>query len=85
MAQITMYTSDRCPYCVRAKALLNQKGVAFDEIFIALDDHDARNRIAELTGRRTVPQIIIDGTPIGGWDQLSALDRAGELDALLTA
>ena len=83
MADITMYTSDRCPYCSRAKALLTKKGVEFDEIFIALHDHEARERIAEITGRRTVPQIIIDGTPIGGWDQLSALDRAGQLDALI--
>lgn len=80
-----MYTSDRCPYCIRAKRLLDSKGVAYEEIHIALDDFEARQRIHEITGGMTVPQIIIDGTPIGGWDQLSALDRAGNLDPLLTA
>lgn len=85
MAKITMYTSDRCAYCVSAKRLLDRKAVAYEEIHIALDDFEARQRIAELTGRMTVPQIIIDGNPIGGWDELSALERAGELDPLLAA
>lgn len=85
MPEITIYTSDRCPYCARAKALLDAKGVEYEQIHIALDDFEARQRIAELTGRMTVPQVIIDGTPVGGWDEISALDRAGELDALLTA
>lgn len=80
-----MYTSDRCPYCVRAKRLLDQKGAQYTQIHIALDDVAMRQRIAEITGRMTVPQIIIDGEPIGGWDDLSALDRAGKLDALLAA
>ncbi len=80
-----MYTSDRCPYCVRAKRLLDSKGVEYEEIFIGLDDFEARQRIFELTGAMTVPQIIIDGTPIGGWDQLSALDSAGELDPMIAA
>ena len=78
-----MYTSDRCPYCVRAKRLLDQKGVRYDEIYIAFDDFEARQRIHEITGRLTVPQIIIDGNPVGGWDEISALDRAGALDPLL--
>lgn len=80
-----MYTSDRCPYCVRAKRLLDKKGAQYTQIHIALDDFAMRQRIAEITGRMTVPQIIIDGEPIGGWDDLSALDRAGKLDALLAA
>ena len=80
-----MYTSDRCPYCVRAKRLLDKKGAQYTQIHIALDDVAMRQRIAEITGRMTVPQIIIDGEPIGGWDDLSALDRAGKLDALLAA
>jgi len=83
MAEITVYTSDRCPYCVRAKRLLDSKGVEYEEIHIALDDFEARMRIREITGQMTVPQILIDGRPIGGWDQLSALDRAGELDPML--
>ena len=80
-----MYTSERCPYCTRAKRLLDAKGVTYDEIHIKLNDFEARRRIAELTGQMTVPQILIDGNPIGGWDELFALDRAGELDALLAA
>ena len=80
-----MYTSERCPYCTRAKRLLDAKGATYDEIHIKLNDFEARRRIAELTGQMTVPQILIDGNPIGGWDELFALDRAGELDALLAA
>jgi glutaredoxin 3 len=83
MAEVIIYTSDACPYCVRAKRLLDHKGVQYEQIHIALDDFDARLHIAEITGHMTVPQIIIDGKPIGGWDQLSALDRAGQLDPLL--
>jgi glutaredoxin 3 len=83
MADVMIYTSDACPYCVRAKRLLDDKGVAYEQVHIALDDFEARMHIAEITGHMTVPQIIIDGKPIGGWDQLSALDRAGELDPLL--
>lgn len=83
MAEITVYTSDRCPYCMRAKSLLDGKGVPYEEIHIALDDHEARMRIHEITGQMTVPQIIIDGTPVGGWTELSALESAGELDALI--
>ena len=85
MAAITMYTSDRCSYCVRAKRLLDQKAVAYEEIHISLSDFEARRRIAEITGQMTVPQIIIGGNPIGGWDELYALERAGELDSLLAA
>ena len=85
MPEITMYTSERCPYCTRAKRLLDAKGAAYAEIHIKLNDFDARRRIADLTGQMTVPQILIDGNPIGGWDELSALDRAGKLDALLAA
>ena len=80
-----MYTSDACSYCVRAKRLLDQKAVYYQEIHIALSDFEARMRIAEITGHMTVPQIIIGGTPIGGWEELYALDRAGELDPLLAA
>ncbi len=80
-----MYTSDMCPFCTHAKRLLDQKGATYDEIHIPLDDFEARRRIAELTGQMTVPQIIIDGEPIGGWYELSALERAGKLDVLLAA
>lgn len=78
-----MYTSSPCPFCSRAKALLDRKGVGYNEIFIALNDVQARRQIAELTGQMTVPQILVDGTPIGGWTELAALERAGQLDPLL--
>jgi glutaredoxin 3 len=83
MTEITMYTSDRCPYCIRAKRLLDAKGVDYDEIHLSLWDGEARMRLVELTGRFTVPQIIVDGRPLGGYDDIAALDRAGELDELI--
>ncbi len=78
-----MYTSDACPYCTRAKRLLSAKGVDFEEIHMGLGDVDARMRLAELTGRMTVPQILVDGTPLGGYDDIKALDDRGELDTAL--
>jgi glutaredoxin 3 len=85
MPEIVVYTSEPCSYCTRAKRLLQKKGVAFREIFIRRDDWEARARIAELTGHCTVPQVIVDGTPLGGWDDIAALERAGRLDAILLA
>ncbi len=78
-----MYTSDGCPYCVRAKHLLTRKGVDYEEIYISRSDPRARRDLVELTGRYTVPQILIDEEPIGGFDELKALDDAGRLDQLL--
>ncbi len=83
MAEITMYTSRACAYCTRAKRLLDRKGAEYEEIRLSRFDGDARHRLAELTGRYTVPQIIIDDAAIGGWDQLKALEDAGALDPLL--
>jgi len=83
MADVTVYTTESCPVCMRAKAFLDQRGVPYEEIFISRTDHAARGRLVSETGGYTFPQIVIDGRAIGGWDQLSALDRAGELDALL--
>lgn len=83
MADVTVYTTESCPFCMRAKAFLDQRGVQYDEVFISRSDHAARERLVAETGGYTFPQIIIDGRNIGGWDQLSALDKAGELDALL--
>lgn len=85
MATIRVYTTDYCPYCIRAKALLRRKGVTFDEIDVS-DDALARARLVEESGgRRTVPQIFIGTTHVGGCDDLQALDRAGKLDPLLRA
>ncbi|HYK06406.1 MAG TPA: glutaredoxin [Gaiellaceae bacterium] len=80
MSRIEIYTTRWCGYCVRAKALLDDKGIPYDEI--SLDDDPAfRRRLQELTGGWTVPQILIDGTPIGGYTELWRLDKSGQLDA----
>ncbi len=83
MANITMYTTAVCPYCQMAKRLLASKGVAtIDEVRVDLDPQQ-RVEMMQRTGRRTVPQIYIDDRHVGGFDDLAALDRAGELDPLL--
>ena len=83
MPPIKIYTTPICPYCVRAKALLKKKGARYEEIDVFMDP-DARDEMEAISrGRRTVPQIFIDGEAIGGSDDLHALDRAGELDAML--
>ena len=83
MNAVRMYTTQVCPYCVRAKALLKQRGVAqIDELRIDLDPQQ-RDQMIALTGRRTVPQIFIGSTHVGGCDDLMALDRSGGLAPLL--
>lgn len=83
MSTVEIYTTRICPYCRRAKALLEKKGAAYEEIDVS-DDDALRARMVELAGgRRTVPQIFIDGRPIGGSDDLYALEQEGRLDALL--
>jgi len=85
MSDVTIYTTMMCPYCVRAKALLAKKGVAFDEIDVSMDP-DLRHEMMERSGgRQTVPQIFINGQHVGGCDELLALDRADKLDPLLAA
>ncbi|CFQ43519.1 MULTISPECIES: glutaredoxin 3 [Yersinia] len=82
MAKIEIYTKATCPFCHRAKALLNSKGAAFHEI--AIDNEPAkREEMIARSGRTTVPQIFIDGQHIGGCDDLHALDARGGLDPLL--
>lgn len=83
MANIEIYTSPYCGYCHRAKALLNRKGAAFTEIDI-MDDDAKRAEMMNRSGRRTVPQVFIDGRHVGGCDDLHDLDAAGRLDSLLT-
>ena len=84
MTRIQMYTTRWCGYCVRAKALLDGKGLDYEEI--NLDDDPAfRRTLQELTGGWTVPQILIDGTPIGGYTELWRLDHSGALDERLAA
>ncbi len=83
MTAVRMYTTQVCPYCVQAKALLKQRGVsAIDEVRIDLDPTQ-RDQMIALTGRRTVPQIFIGETHVGGCDDLIALDRRGGLAPLL--
>ena len=85
MPKIRMYTSGYCPYCVRAEQLLRRKGVdEIEKVRIDLDPGE-RDRMMEITGRRTVPQIFIGERHIGGCDDLYELDRAGALDPLLAA
>jgi glutaredoxin 3 len=80
MARIEIYTTQWCSFCARAKALLDAHGLMYEEI--SLDAHpDFRQRLVELSGRWTVPQIIVDGTPIGGFSELRALERSGDLAA----
>ncbi len=82
-AKVLMYSSAVCPYCIRAEQLLKSKGVAeIEKIRIDLDPVQ-REQMMERTGRRTVPQIYIGTTHVGGYDDLAALDRAGKLDPLL--
>lgn len=83
MAEVEMYTTMFCPYCTRARALLQKKGVAFLDIDIAEEPARRTEMIHRAGGRRTVPQIFIDGEHIGGCDDLVALDRAGKLDPKL--
>ncbi|MEO5575591.1 MAG: glutaredoxin domain-containing protein [Gaiellaceae bacterium] len=84
MSRIQIYTTRWCGYCVRAKALLDDAGIAYEEL--TLDDDSAfRRNLQELTGGWTVPQILIDGTPIGGYIELWRLEQSGQLDARLAA
>lgn len=85
MAKVEVYTTTACPYCVRAKALLKHKGVPFTEIDVT-DDDELRQKMVEMAGgRRTVPEIFINGKIIGGYDELRALEDEGGLDPLLAA
>jgi glutaredoxin 3 len=83
MAKVEIYTKAFCGYCVRAKALLDRKGVAFEEYDITMGGPKRQEMLARAPGSLTVPQIFIDGRHIGGSDDLAALDAAGRLDPLL--
>ena len=84
MARIEMYTTPSCPFCVRAKRLLQERGLAYEEVDVA-DDEELREAVVKRSGRRTVPQIFIDGRSIGGYEELAELDASGELAALTQA
>ena len=83
MAEVELYTTPFCPYCTRARALLDRKGIVFTDIDITEEPGRRAEMIRRAGGRTSVPQIFIDGKHIGGSDELVALDRAGELDAKL--
>lgn len=85
MQAVKMYTTASCPYCIRAKQILKTKGVAQIEEIRIDEDPTARDHMMQITGRRTVPQIFIGDTHVGGCDDLVALDSAGGLMSLLTA
>ena len=85
MLPVTIYTKPLCPYCVRAMALLKKKGALVTEISAAFDKQKREEMITRSGGARTYPQIFIGDKHVGGSDDLAALDRAGDLDALLNA
>ncbi len=82
-APVTIYSTPVCPYCVRAKQLLQRKGVAYNDIDLTRQPEQARIELMQKTKQRTVPQIFIKDTFIGGFDQLYALEQRGELDKML--
>lgn len=82
MAKVIIYTTNWCPYCNAAKSFLRSKSVEFEEIDVT-DDPERRMEMERLSRRRTVPQIFIDGRPIGGYDDARMLDAIGDLDKLL--
>jgi len=81
-AEVKIYTRRWCGYCAAAERLLQRKGVAYEEIDTT-SNPDLRTWLLKATGRSTVPQVFIAGRPIGGYDDLTALDRSGKLDAML--
>lgn len=83
MAKVEVYSTQVCPYCVRAKSLLDAKDVDFEEIDVTGDDEARIALVAKAGGRRTVPQIFINGQSIGGYDDLRALEESGRLDQML--
>jgi glutaredoxin 3 len=82
MPTVKVYSKSSCPYCVRAKALLDRKGIAYEEIDVEHDDA-LRIWLVEASGQRTVPQIFVGDRSLGGFSDIDALDRQGELDAIL--
>jgi glutaredoxin 3 len=85
LAKIEIYTTPFCPYCQRAKSLLQRKGATFEEIDVMMDSDKRAEMMKRADGRRTVPQIFFDGKGIGGCDELYDLDAQGKLDTLLSA
>lgn len=85
MAQVEIYTKFTCPYCIRAKRLLDAKGVEYKEIKVDFGGAERQEMLARSNGRTTVPQIFIDGKHVGGCDDLMGLEYEGRLDGMLAA
>ena len=85
MAKVEMYSKTTCPYCIRAKMLLKDKGVELQEILVDFGGEKKQEMVQRANGRMTVPQIFINGTHVGGCDDLFELEDAGKLDQLLAA
>ena len=83
MAQVRIYTTTSCGYCVRAKELMNRKNIAFEEIDVTHDTEERKRLVEAAGGQRTVPQIFIGDTHVGGYTDLAQLDREGRLDAMV--
>ena len=84
MSRVTVFTTEPCGYCRTAKALLDRRGIAYEEVNLA-KDADGRAELVAMTGMMTFPQVIIDGQPLGGFQELAAADRAGRLADLRVA
>ena len=85
MARVEIYTKAFCPYCARAKRLLDERGADYEEFEISSDSDKRSEMLARANGRTTVPQIFIGGRHVGGSDDLQALDREGQLEAMLAS
>lgn len=81
-ASVVIYTTRFCPYCIRARRLLKKKGIEFEEVRVG-SDNELWEKMEELSGRNTVPQIFINNQPVGGYDDIAALNKIGELDVKL--
>jgi glutaredoxin 3 len=81
MPRVTVYTTDPCPFCRTAKALLQRRNIAYAEVPLSKDP-EGRSQLVRLTGMMTFPQVVVDGEPIGGYQELARADRAGRLDGL---
>jgi len=84
MAEVVIYRTPNCGYCVRVHHLLEDKGIPFKEVDVS-EDEGKRRWLVDVTKRRTVPQVFINGKPVGGFDELAKLNRSGELDRLLSS
>jgi glutaredoxin 3 len=81
--RVRIFTSEACSFCVRAKNLLLAKGVDFEEVHLSKYDAASRRQLVDLTGRYTFPQVVVGETPVGGYDELRALEAEGRLDPIL--